>query len=63
MFLYLESNIPTFIIDSPLTLSVNTSFLVLTKLIGKLKNSSGVSIASIGVPAVTFPSMTKMMLN
>ena len=35
---------------------MKTSFLLVTKLAGNEKYSSGVSIASIGVPAVTFPS-------
>jgi len=34
---------------------VNISFLLVIKFVGRLKYSSGVSIASIGVPAVTFP--------
>ena len=44
------------IILSPLTLKVNISFLLATRLTGKSKYSSGISIASIGFPAVTFPS-------
>ena len=48
--------IPTLIIEVPSTLSVNTSFLFGIKYAGNVKNSSGISIASIGVPAVTVPS-------
>ena len=50
------SYIPTLIIDSPLTFRVKISFLVVKRLVGRAKYSSGVSIASIGFPAVTFPS-------
>ena len=49
------SYIPTFIIDSPLTLRVKTSFLLPTSSTGRANVSSGCSIASIGVPAVTLP--------
>ena len=34
---------------------MNISFLVVNKFVGNAKYSSGVSIASIGLPAVTFP--------
>jgi len=44
------------IIDSPLTSSVKTVSLEGIRVAGKSKNSLGRSIASIGFPAVTFPS-------
>ena len=47
---------PALIILSPLTFKVNTSSLFGIKYVGKLKYSSGVSIASIGEPAVILPS-------
>ena len=50
------SNIPAFIILHPLTFKVNTSLLFGTKNAGNVKNSFGFSIASIGLPAVIFPS-------
>ena len=49
------SNIPALIILSPETFKVKMVSLAGIKLAGKVKNSLGFSIASIGVPAVTLP--------
>ena len=50
------SKIPALIIESPSTLIVNTSFLLGSKYVGRVITSLGTSIASIGLPAVTFPN-------
>ena len=49
------SYIPTLIIESPLTFKVKTSLDLGIRLAGSEKYSLGISIASIGIPAVTFP--------